>query len=270
MKRSILLLCLFSLLIVFAENKISATLIDPQEGNSGSKELVQFKVFVGTTYIGFDNIQFLKTAKTQMGDEVINIDYYVFYSERYSVHYLNNPVRTWFEGEPTDYVIQGMIVVDRSGDCIYYKSEEHIKGVDGQKRTVTIQWNHDKGEYLINILDPMRLDSKRNITHNKVPDCGARIPIFSKLHSSLHLYTLYHDIHDTFIKVEGINPYHYALRRKLKSMSANSLHPDIIIYPPPDGKTWFFTVHPHLGKFEVGRSQSGRIYFPKFDAYFDD
>ncbi|MCK4644001.1 hypothetical protein KAU32_10265 [bacterium] len=40
MKRSILLLCLFSLLIVFAENKIPAAFIDLQEGNAVNKGLV--------------------------------------------------------------------------------------------------------------------------------------------------------------------------------------------------------------------------------------
>ncbi|MCK5598409.1 hypothetical protein KAI78_02195 [bacterium] len=40
MKRSILLLCLFSLLIVFADNKIPAAFIDLQEGNAVNKGLV--------------------------------------------------------------------------------------------------------------------------------------------------------------------------------------------------------------------------------------
>ena len=161
----------------------------------------------------------------------------------------------------TDYIIQGMVVIDKKANLIFYKSEELLKNYFNQKRTIRIIWDFKNRGYDIDIIDNRLPESKRK-KHIFIPTSN-KLPIMDNFKSFCYLYLLKNNITKRKIYVRGLTIFNYAMK-KTENTSFNPLYPGEGNILPPEGKTRFYDLAPFIRKSPISRS-GDNYYFDDFD-----
>ena len=161
----------------------------------------------------------------------------------------------------TDYIIQGMVVIDNKANLIYYKSQETLKDYYKQKRTIRVQWDYKNSGYDIDIVDIRKPEGERN-RHLFLKSSG-KLPIMDNFKSFAYLYLIKNPVSVKRTEIKGLTIFNYAMKKK-ENTSFNPLYPGEGNTLPPDGKTKFYNLVPYIRKTLITQNNNS-YYFDDFD-----
>ena len=221
-----------------------------------SDDLITFKIIdSNNNYLGFDNIKFYKEAQFNTGKVKIPIFYYVFHSERFAKYYVHGVPTSSSMDINTDYIIQGMIIVDDKDNLIFFKSNETLTDFKDQKRTIKITYDFKNKGYLVNIEDPNRL-RKEIIYSNFIK--SEPLPVIDDFKSFDYLYLLKNKFSSKEKSVKGFVIFHWAMVQR-QSLTFVNIIPGEGDFNPPTGKTKFYPLEPKV--FDIKITYNNKEYY---------